>query len=112
MPTILKIGYHEFLIEKASDAAAVVKAMAGAIPVDSRHRRGKYTYFPAKNPDCREVGMKTIRTDQLYAADPGEVELDGEPGDAAGAGAGNGARQHPDARPIRRLKDVQRLLGY
>jgi len=74
MPVIVTIGYQDYLVRKESDAAAVMRAMAGAVRVQRAHRNGKTIYWPEN--DQHEVGMKTVDRRCLFDADPREVEVD------------------------------------
>ncbi len=76
MPTIIKIGYNEYLVEKNSQAVAAITALAGAIRLDSRYVKDQRIYWPARGRD-HEVGMITIAKGQLLAAEPPpEFELE------------------------------------
>ncbi len=93
MPTVIKIGYQEFIVKRAD-----------AVPVESRYRREHEYYFPAVRRQG-EISMRTIPAEFLLAADPGEADVELQPN-------GSAARAHGDRAPVRLLKSPQRMLGY
>ena len=73
MPTILKIGYTEFLMK--SDAAAVkaLSALAGAIALESTYEdtSGRRRVFWPDVAEYRsELSIMTVRPDQLVRSKP------------------------------------------
>lgn len=81
MPTILKIGWSHYVVRKASDAAAVVKALADAVSVDSSYVGTKTFFFPTKSEREREISMFTIPDSQIVESDPNDapINLDDDP---------------------------------
>ena len=72
MPTILKIGYSHYLVRKDSDAAAVVKAMAGAVKLKhdfTVEHRDRFWPDPDQNT---EAGIMNVRASQIFTREPGE----------------------------------------
>jgi len=89
MPTILKIGYNEFLFRRASDAAEVVKRMADSVPVNSRYTHRRTVYYPDENQNRGEVSMRNVQPQDILSADPGDIDVE---------------TTTPDRQPIRLLK--------
>jgi len=79
--TIIKIGYREFAVRKASDAAALVRIMAEAAPLESEFRDGHCWYYPAEG-DGNKVSMEIVDDRQILRQKPpseGDIELAIEP---------------------------------
>lgn len=71
MPTILKIGYNHFLVRKESDAAAVVKAMAGAVRLHADYStEHKDRYWPDTDHN-NEVGILNVPASKILRCEPG-----------------------------------------
>ena len=76
MPTIIKIGYQEFLVKSEAQAVKAITALAGAIKVESRHvgecgrKNWREVFWPSDRDS--EVSMKTVRPEQLVSVDPGD----------------------------------------
>jgi hypothetical protein len=81
MPSILKIGYQAFVVRRASDAAAVVRALADAVPVQEGWHDNRTIYYPDRGCSRHaEVSLRTVLPEQLRSAKPGEdIEAEGEP---------------------------------
>ena len=81
MPTIIKIGYQEFLVKSEKEAFAALKALCGAVKVSSRHVHVGKSYREVFWREDREseVSIKSVRPEQLLAHDPGDVEVEIEP---------------------------------
>lgn len=77
MPTILTIGYRKFLVRRDQDAAAAIRALAGAIPVESRFKNGQTYYWPEQHRE-QEISMTTVLPRQLIECDPADVNLEVE----------------------------------
>lgn len=79
MPTIIKIGYSEYLVEKPSQAVAAISALAGAIRLESRYIKNKRVYWPNTSRE-HEVGMMTVAKNQIFASEPpADQELEEDP---------------------------------
>lgn len=78
MPTIVKIGYHTYLMKNDSAAAAVCKAMIGAVRLDDKSVKvgqlHKTIYWPDTEHQT-EVGIEMIGKDQLFPREPSEPEV-------------------------------------
>jgi hypothetical protein len=73
MPTVLKIGYREFLLRRESDVAAVIRAMIGAIALESKYDKdGKFLYWPDEK-HSQEVAAVTVKANQILPCEPGKV---------------------------------------
>ena len=76
MPIVLSIGYVSFLIKNEAAAIGALKALTGAMRVKSRHvHRGdsyREVYWVCEEND--EVGLKTIRANQIVACDPDAIK--------------------------------------
>lgn len=68
MPMVIKIGYTAYVVKKDSDAAAVIRALASAVEVDSTFAGDHEVYFPAPNP--RSVSMTTVQSKHLLTSRP------------------------------------------
>ena len=75
MPTILKIGYQEYLVKNDAAAFNALKALCGAVRLESRHVGSGRTYRELFWPSDRdsEVSIKTVLPDQIVRCDPGEI---------------------------------------
>jgi len=73
---ILKIGYQDFLIKNETAALQAVKALAGAIPMGSRHMKRGEIYEEFFWPKDREnkVTIEMITERQILRADPEEMK--------------------------------------
>ncbi|MBC8094352.1 MAG: hypothetical protein H7Y43_00940 [Akkermansiaceae bacterium] len=71
MATILKVGYAEFLVQNPKLAVKAIEALAGAIKLESRYRKGRMCYWPKTDRD-HEVSLMTVCDKQLFNSDPGE----------------------------------------
>jgi hypothetical protein len=79
MPTILKIGYAHYLVRRETDAAAVVKAMAGAVRMEHSFTREHRDRFWPDADHSNEVGIINVRASQIFPCEPGSescVEVD------------------------------------
>ena len=78
MPTLLKIGFDYWIVDNPKNAAAVINAMAGAVQLkrdyDSPHVE---KFYPDEHPD--EIGMVTVRTDEILPHKPGKSSVEVEP---------------------------------
>ena len=110
MPTIIKIGYQEFLVKNASDAAAVVKALAGAVTLRSCYRYGNHYYWPESGSGRSEIGMLTILPRQLLAHEPADDEALDIGGDQAASQGYAGAHNANGVRPLKKVNGRRQLL--
>jgi len=82
MPIIVKIGYQEWLVKNEAAAFSAIKALTGAVRVQSRHvgtgKTFRQLYWP-DNDHENELSLKTVNTNQLVARDPGESDPFEEP---------------------------------
>lgn len=78
MPTIITIGYRKFLVKRDQDAAAAIRALAGAIPVESRFKNGQTYYWPDQQREL-EISMTTCLPRQLLECSPADVDLEEAP---------------------------------
>ena len=76
MPTILKIGFHCYLMKKASDAANVVKSMADALPVEESYEGSRRLFWPEDKYRSTEISMMTVPESSIRNCKPGEEPLD------------------------------------
>lgn len=77
MTTVITIGYRQFAIRKATDAAALVRIMAEAVPIDSAYRDGRTWFFPAKDGDRNKISMEVVPDRQVLHTEPpaeGDIE--------------------------------------
>jgi hypothetical protein len=110
MPTILKIGYQEFVVKRASDAAAVVKALADAVHVGCTYRDGQHYYWPETGGRMSEIGMHTVQPGQLLAKKPEEDEALDAGGDIAAGPGYAGAHNANGLKPLKRINGKRQLL--
>lgn len=76
MPTIVTIGHTDWLVKKDSDAAKIMVALCGAIRLESKYDKGKFTYWP-DDGHRSEVTMKNVDARCILRAEPGkEAEAD------------------------------------
>lgn len=68
--SIIQIGYNRFAVRKPADAAAMVRLMAEAMPVDYTVHNSKVLYFPSTRDRDSTIGMEVIPAAHLVAADP------------------------------------------
>jgi hypothetical protein len=73
MPTILKIGYSEFVVRNPADAAKVISVMSSAVAVNKCYRDGEYWYYPEAR-DNTEIGMRSVAPRNLLMRKPAEDE--------------------------------------
>lgn len=77
MANIVNIGGHGYLVAKASDAAAVVKALAGAVALEYTYIGDHHkVWFPTKYEHVGEVSMQTVPDSRILNADPKDVPID------------------------------------
>lgn len=71
MPTILKIGYHHYLVKNEQAAVKALQAFAGAISLKPHYSKGR-DYFTVETESGRhsEFAMMTIRADQILKTEP------------------------------------------
>jgi len=81
MPLILTVHYTKFLIKNEAAALAALKALNGAITVESGWRKlGKKHddyYWPAE--DQVKLSVQTINNNQVKPFDPDEIKEVGAP---------------------------------
>ncbi len=68
MYTIVKIGYHRFLLHKEANAFAAVKALAGALELRHDYISGVEYYWPEESQP--EIGLKIVKPSQILASKP------------------------------------------
>lgn len=79
MATILKIGYTHYLVRRASDAAAVVKALADAMEVDCSYVRHQRYFYPREDHSGGDIGMFTVPDKSVLPSKPDEsIEMDSQ----------------------------------
>lgn len=73
MITLIKIGFNYYLVRNATAAAQVINGLARCIQLRNTYNQGDSgtTYYPEKNQD--EVGMVTVRDNQILPCKPGET---------------------------------------
>ena len=67
--TIVSIGYRQFAIRKAADAAAIVRIIAEAVPLECEYRAGKLWYYPAES-DRNKISMEVTDDRQILRQKP------------------------------------------
>lgn len=109
MATIVNIGGHGYLVAKAADAGAIVKALAGAMALDSCYVNNQKVWFPSKYEHCSEVSMQAVPDTRILNADPKDTPIDlADEGNEAAESKGTRAV----VRRARRLNGrTQLLLG-
>lgn len=75
MPTLVKIGHDHFLVKNDAAAVAVIKAMAGALPLRRNYEaKGRDEFYPEEH-SC-EIGIVTVLREQILRCKPGSVEAE------------------------------------
>lgn len=72
MPTIVKIGYQDFLVKNDAIVLAAMKAMVGAIALESTYENGREIYWPSERP--AKFSVESISSEQLFRSDPREAK--------------------------------------
>jgi len=76
MPLILTIRYTKFLIKNEANALAALKALNGAITVESKHihvgKKYEEVYWPA--PEQKKISIETVNDSQLKRCDPDDIK--------------------------------------
>jgi hypothetical protein len=73
MPTIIRIGYNDFVVKDAAAASKVMVVMAAAVPVEKCYRDGEYYYYPT-NQDHQEISIRSVTGRHLLSHKPSEDE--------------------------------------
>ena len=78
MPTILKIGCQTYVVKNDSAAAAVCKALIGAVRMEYKMIKvdGRYKdfYWPDDERQT-QVAIETVSKDQILSREPSEAEV-------------------------------------
>lgn len=77
MPTLLKIGLDYYAVKNPKDAAACINALVGAVKLRRDYSAKDDAFYPDEHQD--EIGMITVRVDQLRAAKFDDSEMDTNP---------------------------------
>ena len=78
MPTVLKIGYNDYIMKNDAAAAAVMKAMIGAVLLETKNLKvnGKLEEFYFPHPDRQtKVGIEEVPLSQFLRSEPTESDV-------------------------------------
>ena len=78
MPTVLKIGYNHYIVKNDAAAAAVMKAMIGAVLLDAKHLsvNGKLEEFYWPHADRQtQVGIEEVPLKSFLRSEPTESDV-------------------------------------
>lgn len=73
MPTIVTIGYQDFILKNDAAAAAILKAFIGAVTMESKYTQGETFYWPSDRQ--REIKICAVKPGQIVPREPSEPEV-------------------------------------